>query len=84
MRDMPNADLCDTLGNLLHRATNLCKKYCGGVIPDVAVSPKLPIDLNKVIPEFVTKMYNFDLQGGANTVIQGFRDVNGYLQEEAP
>ena len=26
----------------------------------------------------------FELEGGANIAIQGFRDVNRYLQEEAP
>jgi methionyl-tRNA synthetase len=29
-------------------------------------------------------MNQFELQGGASVAIQGFRDVNGYLQEEAP
>ena len=35
MRDMHNADLCGTLGNLIHRATTLCTKYCSGTVPDV-------------------------------------------------
>lgn len=29
-------------------------------------------------------MEAFELQGGANIAIQGYRDVNRYLQEEAP
>jgi methionyl-tRNA synthetase len=82
MRDMHNADLCDTLGNLIHRATNLCDKYCDGVIPDVKAEP--PINMDEVISAYTAKMNNFELQGGANVAIQGFRDVNGYLQEAAP
>lgn len=80
--DMHNADLCDTLGNLVHRATNLCQKYCGGTIPDVPSAS--PIDFAAVIDSYETKMRNFELQGGATVAIQGFRDLNGYLTEEAP
>ena len=32
---MHNADLADTLGNLLHRAANLTLRICGGTVPDV-------------------------------------------------
>lgn len=87
MRDMHNADLCGTLGNLVHRATSLCGKYCGGVVPDVPAPPStaLPIaNVADVIDSYNTKMNSFDLQGGANVAIQGFRDINGYLQDQAP
>lgn len=79
---MHNADLCDTLGNLVHRATNLCNKYCDGFIPDVATTP--PMDFATVLDMYEMKMRNFELQGGASIAIQGFRDLNGYLTEEAP
>ena len=82
MRDMHNADLCDTLGNLVHRATTLCGKYCDGVVPDVKFDA--PIHLDEIIKAYNAKMDNFELQGGANVAIQGFRDVNGYLQEAEP
>ena len=82
MRDMHNADLCDTLGNLVHRATTLCGKYCDGVVPDVKF--EAPINLDEIIWSYNAKMDNFELQGGANVAIQGFRDVNGFLQEAEP
>lgn len=86
MRDMHNSDLCDTLGNLVHRATSLCQKFCeGGTIPDVPYPPtKLPIDLPAVLTSYIEKMEAFELQGGANVAIQGFRDINKYLDDEAP
>eukprot|EP01044_Picomonas_judraskeda_P040888 COSAG03_NODE_20304_length_321_cov_0.923423_1_plen_98_part_01 len=28
LQDLHNADLADTLGNLVNRGLNLCKKYC--------------------------------------------------------
>lgn len=82
MREMHNADLCDTLGNLVHRATNLCGKYCDGVVPNVPA--QLPITLNDIVTVYTNKMNKMELQGGASAAIQGFRDVNGYLQDAAP
>jgi methionine--tRNA ligase beta chain len=85
MRDMHNADLCGTIGNLVHRVTSLCGKYCGGVVPDVPPPSILPVtDIDAVIQSYKRKMNGYELQGGANIAIQGFRDVNGYLQESAP
>mmetsp|Transcript_25057 Transcript_25057/g.72083 ORF Transcript_25057/g.72083 Transcript_25057/m.72083 type:complete len:759 (-) Transcript_25057:79-2355(-) len=84
MRDMHNADLCDTLGNAVNRATNLCKKYCDGAVPDVPAPANPPINLEEVVKSYKEKMDAFELQSGANIAIQGFRDVNRYLQEEAP
>jgi methionine--tRNA ligase beta chain len=84
MRDMHNADLCDNIGNLIHRATSLCNSYCGGEVPDVPAPSKLPISLQEIFDSYSSKMNNFELQGGANVTAQAFRDVNGYLQDEAP
>jgi methionyl-tRNA synthetase len=84
MRDMHNADLCDTIGNLVHRATNLCQKYCDGVVPDVRPPTNPPINLASVIKTFQARMDKLELQAGATVVIGAFRDVNGFLQEEAP
>mmetsp|Transcript_14884 Transcript_14884/g.21039 ORF Transcript_14884/g.21039 Transcript_14884/m.21039 type:complete len:799 (-) Transcript_14884:190-2586(-) len=88
MRDMHNADLVKTLGNLVHRATSLTQKYCDGQVPNV---PAPSSDMKQALPDFATmvdtyknKMENYELEGGANIAIQGFRDLNGYLTEEAP
>ena len=84
MRDMHNADLCDTLGNLVNRAVNLTVKYCGGVIPDVP-PPEAPVlDFEDVCKSYVEKMTNYTLEGGANIAMQACRDVNGYLTREEP
>jgi methionyl-tRNA synthetase len=84
MRDMHNADLCDTLGNLVHRATNLCAKYCGGVVPDVPLPDRPPTDFAGLVESYRDKMDRFELQGGASVAMQGLREVNGYLQDSAP
>jgi methionyl-tRNA synthetase len=81
---MHNADLSDTLGNLIHRATNLCNKYCDGTIPDVPAPSTSPIDFKKIRSEFIDKMDKFELDGGAAVAMQGFREVNAYLTEQEP
>lgn len=79
-----NADLCDTLGNLVHRATNLTQKYCNGVIPDVPPPTKLSIDFDSIRLNFLEKMDKYQLEGGAATVMDALRELNGYLTEQAP
>ena len=86
MCDMHNSDLCSTLGNLVHRVTSLCKKYCGGTVPDIPVDESsLPLsDLAALIQTYRENMQAYDLDGGASIAMQGFRDINLYLQNEAP
>ncbi len=81
---MHNADLCDTLGNLVHRATNLCHKYCGGVVPDVPPPPQPAVEFEALRAEFSAKMDRYELDGGAAVAMRGFRDLNVYLTERAP
>lgn len=85
MRDMHNADLCDTLGNLVHRVTKLCGKYSeGSVIPNVPGPEVAVLDFDAVRKAYVEKMEVFALEGGANVAMQACRDVNGYLTKEEP
>jgi methionyl-tRNA synthetase len=70
---MHNADLCDTLGNLVHRATNLCQKYCGGVIPDVELAKTLPVDLDGLRDSTATKMKTFNIDAVASIGEKGRR-----------
>ena len=92
LMDRHNSDLCDTLGNLVHRTTNLCKKYCDGIVLDVDnVSGQDEsghfagiVNFKKTRDEFVKKMDSYELEGGASLVMAEFRNVNGYLTEQAP
>jgi methionyl-tRNA synthetase len=84
MRDMHNADLCDTLGNLVHRVTTLCGKYSEGLIPNVPGPEVAVLDFDAVRKAYVEKMEVFALEGGANIAMQACRDVNGYLTKEEP
>lgn len=84
MREMHNADLVKTLGNLVQRVTKLCEKYCGGTIPDVPGPDAKVIDFDQVRKTYVAEMEAYALEGGANVAIQACRDVNGYLTKEEP
>ena len=84
MRDMHNADLVKTLGNLVNRAMNLCVKYCGGTIPDVPEPEPKVLDFDDVRKKYITEMEALALEGGANVAIQACRDINGYLTAEEP
>ncbi len=79
-----NADLCDTIGNLIHRATNLCAKYCDGTVPNVPAPVHSVIDFDEIRNEFISKMDCFELDKGAAVAVQGFRDINRFLTEQAP
>jgi len=84
LMDMHNSELCDTLGNLIHRATNLCTKYCEGIVPDVPHPDDSPINFGNFRSEFVTKMDGFELEGAGGLIMQGYRDINGWLTEKEP
>jgi len=85
MKEMHNSDLCFTIGNLGHRGTNLCKKYCDGVVPDVPAPETLPIsNIGEVIDSYNAKMNAFELEGGCSIAAAAFRDINAFLQDQAP
>lgn len=45
---MHNSELADILGNLVHRGLNLCLKFCGGVIPDIAHDLEFPMPFDVI------------------------------------
>jgi len=85
MRDMHNADLVKTLGNLVQRATVLCGKYTdNGTIPDVPSPDQKVLDFEQVRKRYISEMEAYALEVAAQVAIQACRDVNGYLTQEEP
>lgn len=80
---MNNSDLADTLGNLAHRATNLTKKYCGGVVPDVK-SEGDPVDFEELIHIAEAHMANQELQQTVAAVMACLRQLNEYFTVKEP
>eukprot|EP00921_Rhytidocystis_pertsovi_P025616 GHVQ01041310.1.p1 GENE.GHVQ01041310.1~~GHVQ01041310.1.p1 ORF type:complete len:1187 (-),score=250.78 GHVQ01041310.1:117-3173(-) len=81
-----NAELCDTLGNLTHRATSLCKKYCDSVVPDVCI-PNIsqpPFCLSSLIQDTDNFYRNLCLLEPLELVMSACRDTNKYVTDLAP
>ncbi|GBE61280.1 methionyl-tRNA synthetase [Babesia ovata] len=85
MADLHNADLTDTIGNLVHRITTLCTKFCNGSIPPVAdkSSPR-PFNMVDVAAKTLKHLQDFALQDALLSVIEAFRDTNKYLTDREP
>lgn len=80
--------VCVCQGNLVHRAVNLCAKYCGGVVPDLDLSQGWaplapPFDLAKLRDEteqsfaqlaiHVSAPPPFPCHHGMSNIIEGTR-----------
>ena len=79
---MHNADLADTLGNLLHRAVNLSGRLCDGVVQDVPVDIIFDADSLRAATE--RHFEHFALQQACEAAINAVKDVNKYLTDKAP
>ena len=79
---MHNADLADTLGNLLHRAANLSGRLCDGAVPDVPVDRIFDVDALRSATE--AHFSHFALQLACEAAINAIKDVNKYLTDKAP
>nr|CCA17292.1 methionyltRNA synthetase of possible bacterial origi (ISS) putative [Albugo laibachii Nc14] len=78
-----NSELADTLGNLVHRTVNICKKYSDGVVPNT-LSPDRPFDFITLLSQSEDAYRDFALQSAVILVIEALRDVNRYLTDKAP
>ena len=82
LAQMHNAELADALGNLMHRATNITQKYCGGVVPDVTA--EATFDVLRLIAESNAAYGTFGLQEAVMCAMTAVKDTNKYLTELAP
>lgn len=83
-----NAELADSLGNLIHRAVALTKKYCDGLVPDTIHDTTTPI-LLPYDPEILIKGVTQDLESCSigSALFKGMeavRDTNKYITEAEP
>ncbi|GFE55806.1 methionyl-tRNA synthetase [Babesia ovis] len=85
LADLHNSDLTDTIGNLVHRITTLCVKFCDGCIPCVAnKSAPRPFNMVDVTSKTLNHLQRFALQDALETVLEAFRDTNKYLTDREP
>ena len=84
-----NSELCDTLGNLVHRCTNLAKAHCGSAIPaasyGAAAGLPLPLDAAQIVAEADAAMVGAcDFNHVAGAAMALLRALNLWITEQAP
>ncbi|TMW62271.1 hypothetical protein Poli38472_009764 [Pythium oligandrum] len=77
-----NAELADTLGNLVHRTVNICKKYANGLVPDARADT--PFDIYTLLHESEIAYKEYALQNACFVVLNALRETNKYLTDKAP
>lgn len=79
MKMIHNTELCDILGNLIHRITTLCTKFCDGKVPDVPHMENtiFPFNINDLSYEIMNSNYN--IQNVIFKTMEGIRGTNKYL-----
>jgi methionyl-tRNA synthetase len=83
---MHNAELADTLGNLVHRGINLCLKFCDGVIPNVEHDPAfpMPFDFDQLEREIREDMTHCAINSATFRAMEAVRATNRYLTTAEP
>ncbi|CAI5729173.1 unnamed protein product [Hyaloperonospora brassicae] len=77
-----NSELADTLGNLVHRTVNICKKYSNGVVPDVKADRLF--DVYELLKYSEDSYKEFSLQNACLAIVNALKDTNKYLTEKEP
>ena len=83
-----NADLANTLGNLVNRTVAMSKKYFDGKIENTSVCDELDNDLIKTAIEtkdnVISKMNEFKVADSLEIIINLARRLNKYIDETMP
>lgn len=83
-----NADLANTLGNLVNRTISMSNKYFDGVVTNTEVAEEVDTSLKEYIlsqvPVIEEKMDSFHVAEALNEVINIFKRCNKYIDETAP
>ncbi|ETM53543.1 methionine-tRNA ligase [Phytophthora nicotianae INRA-310] len=77
-----NSELADTLGNLVHRTVNICKKYSNGAVPEAKADK--PFDIYELLKYSEDSYKDFALQNACIAIVNALKDTNKYLTEKEP
>jgi methionyl-tRNA synthetase len=87
--EIVNADLANSLGNLVNRTLNMAKKYCQGQVPNCHAAD-IPADnplkvLGLELGEKVNRFYNdLAFKDACETILMLVRSSNKYIDDLAP
>ena len=83
-----NADLANTLGNLVNRTLSMLNKYFDGVINKSEVKTEFDDDLINIVTSTKTKVENYmdklEIPEALDSVFEIFRRCNKYIDETTP
>ena len=83
-----NADLANTLGNLVNRTVSMSNKYFGGVVESTGVCEPVDFELEAVVTscrdKVAAKMEELRVADAISEVFALFRRCNKYIDETAP
>eukprot|EP00937_MAST-01D_sp_MAST-1D-sp2_P003215 g3215.t1 len=77
-----NSLLNDTLGNLVHRAVNICHKYCGGKVP--AAPAERVFDVAQLRDKTEAAFSKYKLSVACELAFEATRETNRWLTEKEP
>ena len=88
MTERINADLANTLGNLVRRTLAVARKYFGGTIADMGVAEPVDDELKAVATETQARvaacMESYHIADALNELFVLFRRANKYIDETMP
>ncbi len=88
MVERNNADLANTLGNLVNRTISMSNKYFGGVVEDRHVTAPVDDDLKKVVTGTAAKVENrmktLHVADAITEIFTMFKRCNKYIDETTP
>ena len=83
-----NADLANTLGNLVNRTLSMLTKYFDGVISKSDTRTEFDEDLIKTVTSTKSKVYNYmeklEIPEALDSIFEIFRRCNKYIDETTP
>lgn len=77
-----NADIADTIGNLVNRSCSMIKLYCNNLVPNV--ESNLIFNISELIQNIETHFQSYNIHLAYDLIINTFRDINIYLTNQAP
>jgi methionyl-tRNA synthetase len=87
--DLLNADLADTLGNLLNRTAKMAVKYCGGCVPTLdiqGISSEIAVvaAAQSIGQQVLTAYESLSFSQACEAAVQLARMGNKFIDEQAP
>lgn len=83
-----NADLANTLGNLVNRTISMSNKYFDGVVADKSITEPVDAELKSYILKQIKlsneKMDTYHIAEGLNEIMNIFKRLNKYIDETMP